>query len=211
MRILRHLIRVIACGAACATGSLHGQDAGAVSFQQQTSGHQGIQPYTHPGIVSYKAGRWIGNDHLFNLSEEISVVVETILPTNYTPKVTGVSIREKVEGLLRKAGIDPFSPTDGVEEVLPFMHVLLLVYPVEGGYITSIGVRLFEAINLPRVQLEGDVVWQAITWEKQKLLNTPIEKHAEQVDAALDSIVGEFVKRFLFYQKLKNYLEEREL
>ncbi|SCA62912.1 Uncharacterized protein SCG7086_AF_00220 [Chlamydiales bacterium SCGC AG-110-P3] len=189
--------------------SLSGQEA-AVSFQQNTSGHRGIQPYTHPGIVSYKAGRWIGNDHLFNLSNEISVIVETILPLNYTEGATADSIRKRVESHLRNAGIDPFSSSDGVAEVLPFIHVLILVYPIDDAYISSVSIRLLESVDLPRVQIEQGVVWQAVTWEKQKLLRTPTGQHVQQVDAAIDSIIGEFVKRFLFYKKLKEYLEKRE-
>lgn len=177
---------------------------------RETSAYKGIQPYTQPGIVSYKAGRWIGNDQLYNLSENIRVVVETDSLEGVNVPLKGDLIRSRVETTFRKSGINPFGSADGAEAVLPFVHILLITRVTDGQLATGIYVRLFEAIKLGRVQVEGGVVWQGITWEKQGLVVGTAETLEEMTSTALDEILGAFIKRFLFYQKLKGYLEREE-
>lgn len=184
----------------------------AVKFLEEMSGHQGIQPYTQPGIVSYKAGKWIGNDHLYNLSSDIRVVAETFKPEGVSVDITGESLRSRAEGILRKTGINPFAPATSAQTVLPFLHIMVVIYPVEGGgsYATSINVRLFESVDLSRVKLEGGVAWQGITWEKQKLVIAKKDQVVDAVNAALDDMLNDFVKRYLFYKKLQSYLQSQK-
>jgi len=192
----------------CSCGSLFAQSP-SVKLEEEISGHKGIKPYTQPGIVSYKAGRWIGNDHLYNLSDNIHIVAQVLVPENFDLTVSGDLLRSRAEALLRKSGINPYSPANDAEAVLPFLHILLIVYPVDGGFATSCSIRLFESVGLSRVKVEGGVAWQGITWEKQKLIIVGKDQLVDSINVTVDDILNDFVKRYLFYKKLKSYLQNQ--
>jgi hypothetical protein len=180
----------------------------AKKFESEISAHQGIKPYTHPGVVSYLAGRWIGNDNLYNLSNEIRIVVEMIKPSGTTLPITGEQIRAKAETMFRANGLNPYVAEGSTPTVTPFLHLQVLVYPIEGGFTASIELRLIENITIARMQTEGGANWQGITWEKQNLVIAKTNDFATQLQVAVDELMDAFIKRFLFYEKLKTQLKK---
>jgi hypothetical protein len=112
--------------------------------------------------------------------------------------------------MLRKAGMNPLAPATTVDQIYPFLHLSITVKAAGDQLLTNVSVRLFESILLKRVKIEGAVAWQAITWEDDKLVISTAETHEADVNDAVTEIVNVFIKRFLFYQKLKAYMEAKE-
>lgn len=79
---------------------------------------------------------------------------------------------------------------------LPFLHILVMLQPIEKGYAVYCTGRLFEAVDLHRINLRGGIYWQAITWEKQELLIVSKEQLQEQVDKSVQTIASAFADRF---------------
>lgn len=184
------------------------QAPAATNFEQETSANKGVKLYTQPGVVSYKAGRFIGNDNLFDLSPNVRVVVDIVKPKGVTVGLSGDTIRGTVEAKFKKAGLKPAAPSKSAEAALPFMHINLIVVPISGGYAVSANARLFESISVPRVEQEAGAIWQGITWEKQTLIVAPEAELAGLVDSTLDGMLNNFLKRYAFYEKLKKYMKK---
>lgn len=194
------------CAFALIAAPIYSQEA--KKFESDISAHQGLKPYTHPGVVSYKAGRWIGNDNLYNLSTEVRVVVEMIKPSGTELPITGEQIRGKAETMFRANGLNPYVAETSTPTATPFLHLQILVYPIEGGFTASVELRLIENVILARMQAEGGANWQGITWEKQNLVIAKTAEFPVQLQSAVDELMDAFIKRFKFYEKLKTQLKK---
>lgn len=88
---------------------------------------------------------------------------------------------------------------------LPFFHVLIMVNPIEKGYVAYVATRLFESIDIKRsgALLDEQTAFQAITWERQLLLITAKEDLLAQVNSAVDELTTEFLNRYKHFQQLR--------
>jgi hypothetical protein len=159
--------------------------------------------YFHPGIVVYKDGKWEGNDYLFNLTKEIGVAVEINKPENLQISLSQQRLKVLVEDVLRKEGINPTARNDEDEPGLPFLHIQILIYPIEQGYAVVYQQRLFEAISIKRVNFDRGATLQAITWEKQKLMIVPADQLVSVVEKNAADMTNSFVQLFLVYEGMK--------
>ena len=164
--------------------------------------------YPNPGIVAYRNGRWIGSDHLYNLSGNIDIVVEIFKSENTNIPITEGMIRARVAEEFKKAQIQPLAvPVQG-KPLLPFFHVLLMVYPIENGYVVFTEGRLIEEVQMKRVNLQDQAVMQAVTWESENLLLSPADKIVGEIDKAIDEIAKTFTDRYRFYQGVKSQIQQ---
>lgn len=86
---------------------------------------------------------------------------------------------------------------------LPFLHVLIMVNPIEKGYVAYFGLRLFESVEIKRVVLEPDTAFQAITWEKQTLLIASTEDFKKEMSNLTKELTEDFISRYNYYRSLK--------
>lgn len=149
--------------------------------------------FTSPGIVTWRAGEWVGSEHLYNLSKDLSIDVELIKGTPSGIPVNEDRIKEKIIPALKEIGLNTrFSLFPG-QKPLPFLHVLIMINPIEKGYVAYCALRLFEEVQLNRVYLKPGIVWQAITWEKQELIVFPPEKMEEMIYKTIQDMVSSFI------------------
>ena len=163
----------------------------------------GTSFYPNPGIVAQRGGRWVGSDHLYNLTENIDIVAEIFKPKNLELPITEEMIRSRVADIFKNSDIVPMAEEKPGQPPLPFFHVLVMIYPIEKGYVCYTEGRLFEQINIDRVVLDEQTALQGITWESQNLILAPEEKLVEQVNTSVDEIANTFAERFEFYEKIR--------
>ncbi len=164
--------------------------------------------YPNPGIVASRGGKWVGSDHLYNLTNKIEVYAEIFKPQNVTLPVTENSIRSRVEAVFKKGKIEPKAEVRGGKPPLPFFHVLLMVYPIEKGFVILCEGRLFEEVHMDRVILDEQTVMQAITWESENLIIASSAEIEEQINKSVDEVANTFVDRFLFYANIKSQIKK---
>lgn len=160
--------------------------------------------YMHPGMITYRDNKWIGGDHLFNVSKNIPVAVELLLPADLTVTITDESIRDQITEIFKKVDITTNFEFTAEKPPLPFFHFLVMVHPIEKGYVACCDGRLFEDVHLNRVILDPLTAIQGITWEKQSLIVFPEKLFEEQIKAAVEDIATTFSTRYEAYEKLKN-------
>lgn len=166
--------------------------------------------YTHPGIVVPQDGSWVGSDHLLNVPRNIEVVVEILKPENTTLPFDQEYLQKRVAEAFKKKDLGPNSEIVSNTPGIPFFNLLVVVYPIEKGFVALIDGRLMEAVDPLRVHLEKGTSFQAITWEKKTLIVAPSEDFKETVDKTVDEIVNTFFERFDFFEKFKTKMESRE-
>ena len=176
----------------------------------ETSSEGKVAFHTRPGLVSYKGGKWVGNEYLLGLSEGIRIVVEIIKPERVNLGITSERLRARAEMKVREVGVDPLPKSSPRVSVLPFLHILVLIYPVEEGYAASCNVRLFENVELPRVSMKQAALWQAITWEQQTLLVFPEKVVGKRIEQSVTDILEAFTKRYAFYLRLQKYIQQKK-
>lgn len=164
--------------------------------------------YPDPGIIAFRNNKWVGSDHLYNLSNQINVSVEIFKPKHLVLPVTEAMIKLRMTDLFQKSNISPFASTDSGEPSLPFFHMLIMVYPIEKGYVAYCEGRLFEKVKLDRVRLDEQTYMQAITWDSENLVISPQDDFANQLYKSVDDIVTTFTDRFRFYLDIKSSIKK---
>jgi hypothetical protein len=166
--------------------------------------------YPNPGIVAFRDGRWVGSDHLYNLTNKIDIVVEFFTPPNVVLPVTKEAVKTTITEIFKKARITP--PTDLLldKPPLPFFHMLIMVYPLEKGYVAYCEGRLFERIELNRVKPDEQTAMQGITWESQNLIIASKEDLANQVTKSVDEIATAFANRYRFYEDIRMEIQRNK-
>jgi hypothetical protein len=191
-------------GSAPIKGAPHGPQKAKYSPQGQPRLEGEMQVtaiYTSPGVATLQNGEWVGNENLYNISKDLAIVVEIIAPPNIAIPITKEMIREAVIPILRQAGLQPQMTI--LNSPLPFFHVLIMINPIDKGYVAYCAGRLFEKVSLSRIQLAPSYSWQAITWEKQELLLFGTEQLKGQVISTVESIAKAFTERYQSYQNKK--------
>lgn len=159
--------------------------------------------YTHPGSLVFKQGTWEGYDHLYNLTNQIGVVVEIEKPENLQINLSDQQLKATVEDLLRKGGITPLARNDENEPGLPFLHIQILIYPIGRNYAVVYQERLFEAVSIKRVNFDRGAAFQGITWEKQSLVVLPADQLIPFTNKKVVELTNSFVQLFQTYESKK--------
>ncbi len=162
--------------------------------------------YFHPGILVFRRGEWEGSDHLLNVSKNIGVYVSVLKPEKDPLAVTDDQIKKQVVSIFERARIKPQILVAEGEAPLPFFELEILIYPVARGYVACIDGRLFESVTLKRFNLDPDMAFQAITWEKRTLIVGPKTKFLDQLNEAVQDIANAFAERYEVYERLKEEL-----
>lgn len=79
---------------------------------------------------------------------------------------------------------------------LPALQILVMVQPIEMGYVVYCAGQLLEGVQIHRVFLKPDIIYQAITWQKQELLLVSKEQLVNETDKTIQSIVSAFADRY---------------
>jgi hypothetical protein len=163
----------------------------------------GVIPYLHPGLVSYRGGRWVGTDHLFNMTENIGVYVLIVKPEQFESTLTEANIQRNVEDIFRTGRINPRAFTLPGQPPLPLFLIQILLHPIPEGVAAGCAISLFEAVDPQRVFLERDTAFQAITWQRAAMLISPKATSTEDITMKINEIAEEFVNIFNRYRILR--------
>ena len=159
--------------------------------------------YPNPGIVALRDGRWVGSDHLYNLTNKIDLSVEFFTPPNVVLPITKEAVKASIAEIFSKARIIPPTEIPADKPPLPFFHMLIMIYPLDKGYVAYCEGRLFEQIELDRVKPDEQTAMQGITWESQNLIITSKEDLRTQLLKSIDEIATSFAERFRFYEDIR--------
>ena len=158
--------------------------------------------FTTPGILSYQGGQWVGSEHLYNLSNNIPVVINIFKPEGLQLGLTQDSLQKRIEAAFVKEGINVTIPSTG-NPPLPFFNISIMIISIGEGVASSCSGRLFELVDNNRTQLERGVFWQAITWEDQQLTVSSREQATQEITTTVDAITATFLERYNLFQKRK--------
>lgn len=167
------------------------------------SQHSEKAEYLYPGILVNVGGVWEGGDHLLNIKNTIGVYVSINAPENEDIQITSQQIKDQVEKRFHEANIKPETLVTPGSPPLPAFQIQIFVYPIDKGYVAYCSGRLFESVVLDRFKMDSNMAFQAITWEKQRLLVTPKELFSEQLTLVIQDIAQTFAERFEVYERIK--------
>lgn len=165
---------------------------------------QELNVYTHPGIVINQGGRFVGSDHLLNLSKHIDIASEILKPSDAEIPLTTQMIDDYIHDKFIKKGLES---ANGSASSIPFFNLLLVIYPVDQGFVALVDGRLIESVDPKRVKLDRETQFQAITWEKKVLLVTPKEDFKTSIFKTIDDILNTFFERYDYFERLKEKME----
>lgn len=157
------------------------------------------KPFGMPGVVGLVDGKWEGSDYLGYLTKYIGVDVEVHAPKNTNVPVDEAALKNLVSNIFEKNGLVPYS---AVKEgpPLPFLHVLVMVYPVAPQLYTVIAaVRLFEHIQVIRNNFIPTGYWQGITWESQDIVLASSSDLETKIKNLVEKLSKGFANRYIQY------------
>lgn len=79
---------------------------------------------------------------------------------------------------------------------LPALQILIMLQPVEKGVAAYCAAQLLEVVELHRIFLRPEIVYQAITWQKQELLLVAPEQLTVELDRTIRSLASSFADRY---------------
>lgn len=154
--------------------------------------------YPYPGDVYNAGGIWKGVDHLANLSSSIPLQLDLIAPADAQLTIKESALFEAMEKVFTDNGFQNSPPSKGEHY---FFHILVLVYPVNGGLAASIQGRLFEEVQVRRTLIEKDHKLQAETWDQSTLIVGPTDEFNDLLTKSVEGVALKFVKRLEAFQK----------
>lgn len=157
---------------------------------QITSGEQ----FFYPGVISKGGGG--GQDNFLNLSKSIAVQVNFIKAEGLESPSAPEKFQELIASIFQKGGISPASQGSA----LPFFNMIVMVLPTADGLVAVCQGRLFEQVDVARVQLRNEV-FQAITWEQTNIIFGPRENFEKMIADAIEAIANTFVSRVTSQQQ----------
>lgn len=151
--------------------------------------------FNHPGVVASKGGEWIGGDNFTNISHEIALQVNIVKPDTLEVPFKREDIQAKIAEIFSKSDITINTAATEFEPPLPFFNLLLLAYPITDGMVVAVQGRLFESVQLKRINLDKNTLFQAITWEQTNLIVAPEEEVEAYVKNGVENIINSFTGR----------------
>ncbi len=158
--------------------------------------------YFFPGLLLKKEGVWQGGDNLFNLSSNLGVYIKISKPENSPLSIDEEALKQTCMQAFEKGRINPniLNERAGMAP-LPFFQFQILVYPIQDGYAASCEGKLFEQVFLKRIELDANMAFQAITWQRSTLIVSPAEKFNEQLNLSVKNISEAFVEVYEVFFK----------
>lgn len=160
--------------------------------------------YIYPGLVRLKDNNWVGYDYLYNLTSNIPVEVTIVKPQDASVPVNEEEVRNRIAAILQGAGISTEAQIIGGQPPQALFNMMILIYPLNDGYIALCDGRLIETVQSKRVELapaEGSL--QAITWEHKNLIVATSNNFSQLLHQTVDQITKTFVERYEFFKNLK--------
>lgn len=157
------------------------------------------EPYIHPGVMVSKDSVWKGYDNLLHLGNDISLSVSIITPEGMEFPVDEKTIFNNLANNLAASGINVVRAKGLEKPSLPMFSLLILVYPLADGYSAFIEGRLMEAVDLKRLALSKDAIYQAITWEQKNLIVSNARQFDDMLLQTVDQIGKSFTERYAFF------------
>lgn len=157
---------------------------------QMTSREQ----FFYPGVIS-KSGEG-GQDNFLNLSKSVAVQVNFIKAEGLESPLSTEKFQELIASIFQKGGISPASQGSA----LPFFNMIIMVLPTADGLVAVCQGRLFEQVDVLRVQLRNEI-FQAITWEQTNIIFGPRENFEKMIGDAIEAIANTFVSRVTAQQQ----------
>lgn len=157
------------------------------------------KPFGMPGVVGWVNGKWEGADYLGYLSSHISVAVEILKGEAVTDLPDERELEALIKKLMSEEGLTP--QANALEgPPLPFLHLLLIIYPVEKDKYVVMGTcRIFEQIQVMRKNFSPAGYWQGITWESQDLKLMNKEEIPKELPEMVSKLATGFIKRYRLY------------
>lgn len=147
--------------------------------------------YEAPGEASLQGSAWVGNFNLYNLSSRLGLYIEIVAPPGFS-LIGEESIVRLAMPILSSGRLMIVNETyKGTP--LPFLHLLIMIQPMEKAFAVYCAGRLFEQVQNDRVYLKPGILWQAITWEQQEMVISPPDQLQVQIDQTLATILKGFV------------------
>lgn len=164
--------------------------------------------YIYPGVVRVKDGRWVGFDYLYNVGSNIPIEVTIVKPPEASVPISEEAIKNRMAEEFQNAGIDTSVLTAGGQPPRALFNMMILIYPLNEGFIALCDGRLLETVGVKRVELAStEGVFQAITWEHKKLIVAPTENFASLLTQTVESITRAFLERHKFFESFKKRQE----
>lgn len=153
------------------------------------------KPFGMPGVTGWENGKWHGNDYLGFLTSNIGITVE-VLETENVPKIDEAPIVAAVKEIFAKEGLTPKAEVEEGPPV-PFFQLLIIVYPADvARYVIFTNGRLFESIDVKRVDFVPKGYWQGITWETQDIAMAKEKDLGKAIMDSAEKVAKNFVKRY---------------
>lgn len=161
--------------------------------------------YRFPGVVKLSEGKWVGYDYLYNLTNNIPIIVTIVKPENASIPVSEDVIKQRITEMFQKGGIDTNLQIMFGRPPSAVFNMIILIYPLNDGYIALCDGRLLESIDLKRVTLDQatEGTFQAVTWEHKNLIVSAAPNFVALLDQTVDGIVKTFLERYDFFKNLK--------
>lgn len=157
------------------------------------------KPFGMPGVVGLVKDKWEGTDYLGYLSDKIDLDVEVLKTADVPSLPDSISIEQGVAHIFTKYDITPHAEMEEGPP-LPFLHILLFVYPVDIDKFVIFGnSRLFEKIKVERKDFVPVGYWQGITWENQDVSLSNSAQLNDKLRQMADKLAESFAKRFRQY------------
>ena len=112
-------------------------------------------------------------------------------------------IKKEVESILSGVNINPNILVASDAPPLPLFEIEIFIYPIDKGFAASCQGRLFESVKLDRFNMDPNMAFQAITWEKQNLVISPKSLFQEQLTNIAKEITSSFAERYRIYEQLR--------
>lgn len=151
--------------------------------------------FNHPGLVGSKNGQWIGEDNFTNISHAIALQVNIVKPETLVLPFKKDDLQSKIADIFTKSGITINTAASESEPPLPFFNMMVLAYPINDGVVIAVQGRLFESVELKRVILDKNTLFQAVTWEQTNLIVAPEEDIQKLSMNAIEQIASSFSGR----------------
>lgn len=173
----------------------------------ETFMHPEEPTYTYPGLLAKLGRRWVGSDYLYNMHQNIGIVIEVVLQEGKDISVDKDGLKGIIADAFGRIGLVPEALASENTPPLPFFHVLIFAFPSENSTVAFVSGRLFEDALLARYGLDPIGTWQAISWEKQDLVVTSPMQFDAQLKKSVSNIAQTFTERVEMYSKIKEESE----
>jgi hypothetical protein len=151
--------------------------------------------FAYPGVVTLKDDHWVGSDNFLNISHSMAIQVNLVKPETLELTISKEELRNKVETLFGAQNLSVLEMGREGKPPLPMFNMLVMIFPIEGGYCAACVGRLFEDVNLSRVRLKPGEIFQAITWTQANLVVAPKEQFEKLLIGTVESLTTNFIRR----------------